>query len=382
MSGRREAFPLRPWVERTWCGDARFLAALLLGPLAAVYRAGSALSRVRAARARRPMRGMTVIAIGGLTVGGAGKTTLARWAARAALDTGRRPAILLRGHGAEAAGRAPQVVPIDAPSTPGAVRRYGDESLAHRAALPASVLVVTGKDRRKAARLALEAGADLAILDDGWEQGTLAWDFLWVVVDPLRPFGNGRLLPAGPLRRPAGNLRQATVIVEIAEAKGEESAGANRLLDVASRALPRVRFSRRVEGWIRSGGSGDAVGAPTPPAGPRLLISSVGSPERLERFLTGAGAAPDDHVAFPDHAAWDHLLVARRAAALAAKTGLAPVLVVTDKDAARAALLPAVGLEVWIVRSGLEPLDDVSPLLAGLRLGASGTVVAARPPIG
>ncbi len=327
------------------------------------------------------MQGIEVIAIGGLTVGGSGKTTLARWAARAALEAGRRPAILLRGHGSDAAGREPQIIPRDAPSTPGAARRYGDEALAHRAALPALVLVVTGKDRRKAARLARESGSDLAILDDGWEQGTLSWNFLWVLLDSPLPFANGRLLPAGPLRRPVGNLRQANVIVDIAEAASEEPGGVIDFLAEGAPGLPRVRFTRRVESWSRAGGRGESVEAAGPPEAPRLLISSVGSPDRLERFLRGAGAAPADHVAFPDHGEWDLQLVERHAAELRARTGVAPILLVTDKDEARAAGLADRGLDVWVVRSTLAPFDDPAPLLAAFGQ-AGGAAVAVRPPIG
>ena len=373
MSETGGQLSLRPWVERSWRGEGPLLAALLLRPLELLYKVGSALARFRAARMRRPLRGIQVIVIGGLTVGGSGKTTLARWAARAALEAGRRPAILLRGHGSDAAGRDPQIVPHDARSTPGAARRYGDEALAHRAALPASVLVVTGKDRRKAARLALDSGSDLAILDDGWEQGTLSWDFLWVLLDSPLPFANGRLLPAGPLRRPVGNLRQANVIVDIAEAASEVPGGVIDSLAEGAPGLPRVRFTRRVESWSRSGESGRSVAAAKPPDAPWLLISSVGSPDRLERFLRGAGAAPADHVAFPDHGEWDHQLVERRAAELRARTGVAPILLVTDKDEARAAGLADRGLDVWVVRSTLAPFDDPTPLLAAFGRASGGS---------
>ncbi len=381
MSEAGGRFPLRPWVDRSWRGEGTPLAALVLRPLELLYKVGSAIARFRAARMRRPVQGIQVIAIGGLTVGGSGKTTLARWAARAALQAGRRPAILLRGHGSNAAGRAPQIVPHDAPSTPGAARLYGDEALAHRAALPASVLVLTGKDRRKAASLALESGSDLAILDDGWEQGTLSWDFLWVLLDSPLPFANGRLLPAGPLRRPVGNLHQANVIVDIAEATSEEPGGVIDSLAEGSPGLPRVRFTRRLESWSKPGESGRSVDAARPPDAPRLLISSVGSPDRLERFLRGVGAAPSDHVAFPDHGEWDHQLVARRAAELRTRTGVTPILLVTDKDEARASGLADRGLDIWVVRSTLTPFDDPAPLLVALG-PAAGAAVAVRPPIG
>jgi len=365
-------YPLRPWVERAWRGEGGWGSAFLLRPLELLYRAGSAVARFRAARGRRPVAGLTVIAIGGLTTGGAGKTTLARWAARAALQGGRRPAILLRGHGAEAASGAPQVVPGGAPGDPVSARRFGDEAIAHRAGLPPSILVVTGKDRRRAAGLAAQHGADLAILDDGWEQGTLCWDHLWVVVDAVRPLGNGRLLPAGPLRRRPDNLSQANVIVEIDEMGGEGSAPAKSIADRPGNGPPIVRFLRRVESWHRVGAAPETTAAaPAPPRGrPVLLLSSVGAPDRLERFLRAAGFPPDEHMA----------IVEAAVAALRTQSGAAPVVMVTDKDLARAALLP--NHEVWVVRSEFEPVGDPAPLLAAFQAEPERAPVAARPPMG
>ena len=315
--------------------------------------------------------------------GGAGKTTLARWAARAALEGGRRPAVLLRGHGAETTSGTPQVVPAEAPGDPAAARRFGDEAIAHRAALPPSILVVAGKARHRAARIAAEHGADLIILDDGWEQGSLVWDHLWVAIDGTHPFGNGRTLPAGPLRRKPDNLLQANVIVEIDEAPDETRAGLSLGLHGKGVMPPRIRFRRRVESWRRLGGPATPTsGGGPPPHGPVLVISSVGAPERLERFLRGAGVSPNEHLAFPDHAAWDPALVATTVAALRARSPGALLAVVTDKDEARASLLPSLdlGLEVWVVRSEFEPVDDPAPLLAALRMAPRQAAHGGAPP--
>ncbi len=332
---------------------------------------------------------MTVLAIGGLTVGGAGKTTLARWAARASLEKGRRPAILLRGHGASGSTHGPTIVPIVAPQSPATARLYGDEALAHRASLPSSVLIVVGKDRWKAARLALDSGADLAILDDGWEQGTLAWDRLWVALDARHPLGNGRTLPAGPLRRPPRYLREANEIVAILEAEDESPARGGEDVRAAGLVLPglefggrAIRFRRVVEGWYRLRDAPSAATIPAAPSGPILLVSSVGAPERLERFLRPLVRGPVVHIAFPDHDSWDPARIEASLAALRNEAGAPPIVAATDKDAARAALLPDFGAEVWIVRSGLRPVDDPTPLLAALSLPPGGPPVAARPPIG
>jgi tetraacyldisaccharide 4'-kinase len=372
----------RPWIETAWRDEGGGIAAWLLRPLSLVYALLAGGARFFAARSRRSLGGVTVIAIGGLAVGGAGKTTLARWAAKECLSKGLRPAILLRGHRSDAASGAPRVVPADlqmGADALGDASRFGDEALAHRAALPAGALVVVGADRFEAARLARAGGANLILLDDGWEQSTLAWDALWVAVDPLRPFANGWTLPAGPLRRPPSNLNQASAIVTIAESPDEADAPLEPGLLAAAGEVPIVRFARSAETWSRAPGDAEEGRGTGPPRGPVLLVSSVGAPERLERFARGAGLDVAAHLAFADHGEWDAAQVARAAAPLGVRSEAA--LVACDKDAGRAAHLGDVGLPIWILATGLQPIDDPEPLLDALR-PPEGAPMAAGVPIG
>jgi tetraacyldisaccharide 4'-kinase len=118
--------------ERSWSGEPGQVAwtkALL--PLAAGYAIASGFARRRAAAGRRALDGAHVIAVGNLTVGGAGKSSLARWLALQALTAGARAAVLLRGHGSDASARGPGVVP-DFSNYPllARVGRYGDEAIA------------------------------------------------------------------------------------------------------------------------------------------------------------------------------------------------------------------------------------------------------------
>jgi tetraacyldisaccharide 4'-kinase len=369
---------LRPWAERAWRDGGSGAAGLLLGAIAPLYAIGAAGARAMARRSRRRLEGVAVVAIGGLAVGGAGKSTLARWAAGAALASGLRPAILLRGHASAAASRAAAVVPLGASEAGEASSRYGDEALAHRAALAPEAMVVVGANRREGAALARSHGAQVVILDDGWEQRWLAWEALWIAIDPLRPFANGRTLPAGPLRRPPRHLREADAVVLIAENAEEAAAPLDPALAEMVGAGPVVRFVRVIDAWI-------PLGAPeiaTAPSSPLLLVSSVGSPERLQRFVEGSGLPVAEHLAFPDHGAWDRSLVARRANALRERGAAA--LVVTDKDLERARSLGPVALPVWALRSGLAPLGDASPLtgfFAAVPRSSSGGTVAGAAPI-
>jgi len=357
--GRRTA--LRPWIERVWQGEGAPLVSWALRALAPLYAAVARVARARARRTRRRFDGLTVVAIGGLSVGGAGKTTLAQWAALEALGMGLRPAIVLRGYGSAAATSPAEIASPEAAAAPDGARRFGDEAVAHRASLPVGALVVVGANRWRCAALARARGAELILLDDGWEQGSLAWDALWVTLDPLSPFGNGRTLPAGPLRRPPGNLMEASAIVLIAESSREVLSPAPAGLGAVAGGRLILRFVRVVASWTLLHG-GLAEGGP---AGPVLLVSSVGSPERLQRFLDGAGVDVAEHLAFPDHCGWDRDRVVRRIEAL--RPMGATALVVTDKDARRAADLGATGLPIWVVQSGLSPLDDPAPLRGALR---------------
>jgi tetraacyldisaccharide 4'-kinase len=364
-----DAAGLRPWIERSWRREPGGGATALLRPAAFLYGIATSIARARARRRRIALPGVRVVAVGGLAVGGAGKTSLARWAALAAHEAGLAPALLLRGHGGKAANLAPQVLPIPRPGDAAAVRWFGDEAMAHRAALPPDVPVIAGRDRLAAARLAASHGARTVILDDGWEQGYLAWDSLWVAIDPLRPLGNGFTLPAGPLRKPPCNLREANVIVAIAETEDELKRG--ELEGLATRyapGAPLVRFRRRIKRIDRAeeGGGEEKVAD----LGPALLVSSVGSPERLERFLAGEGIAVAEHLAFPDHAPWSTALIQERSAAHASRGSR--VLLVTDKDAARVRLLPALPLEFAVLSTRLEPIDDPAPLRAALGLPPPG----------
>lgn len=364
-------------LERAWSGGAGSTPwTRLFLPAAALYSAAAARARSRAAAARRPVPGLYVIAVGNLTVGGTGKTSLARWLALQAVDLGAHPAVLLRGHGAARRERQTEVAPdFDGYPAASAVERLGDEAASLRAALPkGSATVVVDRDRYRAARTARDGyGAEVAVLDDGWEQGGLRWDELWVTLDPERPEGNGAILPAGPLRRPASTLREASVIAFVMEDERMEISDATRRW-VAERTpgTPLLRFCRRLDGtsalWERGT-------TPWRPGGPAAgLVSGIGSPARLERFALASGIRPVSHSVFPDHARWtpDELGRTLRSAAQAG----AQIALITEKDEPRWPVGLNSPLPVRVLRTSLWPLDPIDPALARLR-GAS----ASRRPI-
>ncbi len=360
------------WVERSWSGEPgspSWTKALL--PLAAGYAVLSGVARSRARANRRPIEGCHVVAVGNLTVGGTGKSTIARWLATEAAASGARAAILLRGHGADAPPDDRGVVP-DFAGYPlaKAIARYGDEGLALRRSLPREVSVAIDPNRMRAGRAARSGyGARVLILDDGWEQESLAWDELWVALDSRRPLGNGQLLPAGPLRRPGSAIREATRIVFVLEEPDEvipQSTAA--WLDREAPGIPRLRLRRAMLGTSPPGTAGTPE---TPAPGSRVaLVSGIGAPARLTRFVLAAGLDLRYHAAFPDHARWS-VSALRTALSRGAREG-AEVVLITEKDEPRWPADLGGALPVRVIRTGIAPLDPVDEALRAIRAAAAG----------
>lgn len=159
-------------------------------------------------RKRLPCR---VVSIGNLTLGGTGKTPLTMWVARWYQQQGWRVAILSRGYGGHAGG-GPRVV--SAGNGPlHDWHEVGDEPYLLARELP-GIPVLTGKDRYLSGRYACEHfGAQVLVLDDGFQHHVLQRDLDIVLIDVTNPFGPGALLPRGILREPLRALRRADVLV-------------------------------------------------------------------------------------------------------------------------------------------------------------------------
>ncbi|MCE2577406.1 tetraacyldisaccharide 4'-kinase [Gluconacetobacter entanii] len=187
-----------------WQGGSRSLPALLLSPFSWLY---AAIGRMRLRR--YPWAApVPVLCCGNLTVGGTGKTTVALDLGRRLVARNRRVAFLTRGYG----GNLRQVARVQAGRH--TARDVGDEALLLAALAPCYV----GADRAQAARLAIADGADCLIMDDGLQNPGLRRDVSLVVVDGYQGFGNGCVLPAGPLREPVSSgLSRAQAILMIGE---------------------------------------------------------------------------------------------------------------------------------------------------------------------
>ena len=263
----------------------------LLQPLSWLY-AGVTQAR-RGAYARGWLRtcgvDKPVVVVGNLTVGGTGKTPLVIWLARQLTDRGLKVGIVSRGY--RRAVSALRVVRSDS-----SWLEVGDEPLLVQRRTGCATVVA--RDRVAGARVLVAGGVDVVIADDGLQHLRLARDCEIVVIDGVRGFGNGRVLPAGPLREPISRLDNADAVVvngaaehaSLVRAAAPVKAGALQMTLVAGEA-------HRLDGQ----------GAPQPLEsfrGQRLhAVAGIGNPARFFRELRARGLDIIEHP-FRDHHAF------------------------------------------------------------------------------
>lgn len=320
------------------------LAARLLSPVGALVGAVT-LARMDRSGELAPV---PVVCIGNPTVGGAGKSPAARLVADRLAARGGRPAILLRGHG----GSEPGPLRVDPRRHDAA--EVGDEALVHAR----HHMTVVARDRPAGARLAATQGADLIVMDDGFQNPSLARDLSILVVDAASGLGNGRVLPAGPLRAPfLPQVRRADALMLV----GDGEAGEHLAREAAAAGKPVLR-ARLVPD--------PAVVAPL--AGRDVLaFCGIGRPTKFAETLGAAGLRNVVLRPFPDHHVYSdtdagRLLDEHR------RTGL--TLVTTEKDAVKlsgTAALSALAAASIVVPAALR--EGEPALLDGLldRLSAS-----------
>lgn len=332
LAARLEALLLRHWWQ-----PRRTALAATLAPLESLY---SSLSR-RAANVQSQRAPVPVVVVGNLIVGGAGKTPTVIALLRALQAAGYTPGVISRGFGRDGDGVhevRPDASPAEAGDEPLLIRR--------RSGVP----VWVGRDRVAAARALCAAHPDVDVLvsDDGLQHRRLARDAEIVVFDE-RGVGNGRLLPAGPLREPLpARLAASRFVLYNAPAPTTPLPGV-----CAQRSLgPALAL----EDW--AAGRQDGAVALTTLRGRRLLaLAGIASPERFFSMLEAAGLQIE-RLPLPDHHDF---------AALPWPAGTREVLV-TEKDAVKLAGRALAGTRVWVV--GLDfalpdsLVQDVLRLLA------------------
>jgi tetraacyldisaccharide 4'-kinase len=289
------------------------LARAGLRIVAILYGVGARIHRVfmRRTSAGRGRLACAVVSVGGLTVGGAGKTPVA---ARLALGLQRRGwRVVLASRGYRGRNRSPVMVVSDGSHIHSSVERSGDESFVLAAHAP-GVPVLVGRDRRVVGHHAVSAfDAEILILDDGFQHHRLARDLDLVCIDAAAGLGNHRLLPAGPLREPISALRHADWLCVV---DGDWEGGA--LLDPASclAAAERAVVSRlAAEGRevvrarrspvdLRSLDHRETMSIDDLDGRRVGLISGIGRPDSFRRTLEGLGARVVVERRFRDHHAY------------------------------------------------------------------------------
>ncbi|WGM48411.1 Tetraacyldisaccharide 4'-kinase [Brevundimonas sp. NIBR10] len=268
----------------------------------------AALTARRIARAAPVDPGAVVISVGNLTVGGSGKTPVAREVLRLLRAAGVEAHALSRGYGGRETG------PLRVDLAIHTAEDVGDEPLMLALDSPAWI----ARDRIAGARAAVAAGATTLVLDDAHQNPALKKSLSLIVVDGETrgdewPFGDGGVFPSGPMREPlkAGLARVDAVIVllptDMAEVDPELTAVFGDLPIFIARLTP----------------------AGPPPSGPRLGFAGIAKPWKVERSLVAAGCDLVEFAPFPDHAAYreeDLRFLADRAGMLGAG------MVTTEKD--------------------------------------------------
>jgi len=253
------------WSGQAQGRDAAPLLRAALTPLSWLY-AGVGSARMAMAKPWRAPA--TVICIGNVSVGGVGKTPVVR-AVRAALAArGVAAHTLSRGHGGRHAG------PLQVDPARHCAADVGDEPLLHARDGPAWI----ARDRAAGARAAVAAGAQAIVMDDGFQNAALAKDLAIIVVDAAQGFGNGAVLPAGPLREPVGSaLARADAVVLMGEGPADPRLAGIGVLHAAIAPLGAA------------------------PPGPLVAFAGIGRPQKFFDTLSACGGDVVDCIPFADH---------------------------------------------------------------------------------
>ncbi len=316
-----------------WTSDGGL--ARLLDPIG---RAVGAITTRRARAMPQTRVGAPVISIGGLTVGGSGKTPVAMSICAKLRARHQSPAIVLRGY------RGSETGPLAVDLNTHTASAVGDEALLHAVHTPTWV----ARRRAAGAQAAIAGGANVIVLDDGHQHPGIARDLSLVVVDGRTAFGNGRIFPAGPLREAvADGLARADAVVIV----GDDTRGLTRRF---APMLP-VLHADLVPGPEHIGLRGQRV----------VAFAGIGDPRKFFATLRDFGAQVVATHPFADHYAFD---VTDVQPILDEAFSLGAIPVTTAKDAVRLApdqrqQVNVLSVDVaWRDEAALEQLlDRVAP---------------------
>ncbi len=275
---------------------------------------------------------LPVASVGNITLGGTGKTTTTRRLARDLIARGCRPGIVLRGHG-RGSGPATLVV-SDGAEAPASAREAGDEAAMLARTVP-TVPVAVGKRRERVIEELAARGAQIALLDDGFQYFRMERLIDLVLVDATVDLATARVFPRGHLREPLSHLRRATHLL-VTHCDLAPDAHVERIVERLARYAPQapVMLSRHAPAGFYRLDRPDEVRPAEALAGRRVAaMCAIGNPASFEGLLLELGANVVARSIFPDHhdyAAddWDAVREGLRGRA-------AELVLVTEKDAVK-----------------------------------------------
>ncbi|HLV25329.1 MAG TPA: tetraacyldisaccharide 4'-kinase [Gemmatimonadales bacterium] len=320
-------------LERIWFGNdplARAIRTALM-PAELLFRGASGARSYMygAGILSRAEPAIPALSVGNLTVGGTGKTPVSAWFCAALSSAGAKPAVVLRGYGS-------------------------DEVLVHEVLNPGAI-VVTGRDRVQALDSARAQGADVAVLDDAFQHRSVARAADVVLISADEPFGQQRMLPAGPWREPLSALKRASIAIVTRKAASEAAVRqVSSLVAEAASGIPIATASLRL-GELRplrsamrtaTGAASTALPLASLAGASVLPVAALGNPRAFVRQLEALGASVRKSLLYPDHHDFTHEDVT----AITSAATDADFVVCSLKDAVKLApVWPREGPEVWYV---------------------------------
>ena len=277
-----------------------------------------------------------IISVGNVTVGGTGKTPFSAYLVGELISAGHRPAVVMRG--------------------------YGDDELHLHGRMNPGVAVITGADRVAGIRAAAAGGADVVVLDDGFQHRRASRDLDIVLVSAESWRNDLRLLPAGPLRESLRSLDRADVIVVTQKSATNAQAGdVMRAIGAEHRGAGFAIATLQPDALVRAS-DGQTMALDELRGARVLAVAGIGDPASFFAQLRILGADVTE-LRFRDH----HDYIASDAARIVSESRGHKYVVTTEKDAVKLTRVwPANGLELWYLSQAVRLTEGYSLVASAL----------------